>query len=286
MQYSEHRRGMLAVLVAAVLWSTGGLFIKLSSVDALTLSCLRCAYAALVFLVIFRKRVFLVNGRAMVNAGLYAGLLITFVYATKLTTAANAIFLQFTAPIYVLLLEPLLLKTRLERINVITVTVCFLGMALFFLGKLSPSHLYGNIFGLVSGVLFAGFLLGQRRNAAQYQESSIFWGNVLGALLCLPALLAAETALPATDLAITAYLGVVQIGISYAVFTYGLKRVLAVEGALLAMIEPVLNPVWVFLGYGERPSPGAIAGGIIILLAIAARTIVLERRRITTAKPR
>jgi len=276
---------MLAVLVAAVLWSTGGLFIKLSAIDALTLSCLRCAYAALVFLIIFRKRVLVVNGRALVNAALYAGLLVTFVYATKLTTAANAIFLQFTAPIYVLLLEPLLLKTRLERVNVITVIVCFFGMGLFFLGKLSPSGLQGNLFGLVSGVLFAGFLLGQRRNAPEYQESSIFWGNVLGAVLCLPALLSTGAALHSGDIMITVYLGVVQIGISYAIFTYGLKRVFAVEGALLAMIEPVLNPVWVFLGYGERPSPGAIAGGIIILIAIAARTIVVERRRIVLPKP-
>lgn len=274
---------MLAVLVSAVLWSTGGLFIKLSTVDALTLSCLRCAYAAVVFLIIFRSSVFTVNARALVNAALYAGLLVTFVYATKLTTAANAIFLQFTAPIYVLLLEPLLLKTRLERLNVITVVVCFLGMGLFFLGKLSPENLLGNILGLVSGVLFAGFLLGQRLNAPQYQESSIFWGNVLAALLCLPTLMAAPP-LHMSDIWITAYLGVVQIGVAYAIFTYGLKRVLAVESALLAMIEPVLNPVWVFLGYREQPSPGAIAGGIIILIAIAARTVILERYKNTSLK--
>lgn len=278
MQHTEHTKGLFAVLFAALMWSTGGIFIKLISYDAYTIAGLRSVFAAVVFLFIFRRSVFAVNRLAMLNAALYAGILICFVIATKKTTAANAIFLQFTAPLYVLILEPLLLKTRLERINVITICVCFLGMTLFFVGRLEPGHLSGNLIALFSGVCFAAFLLGQRKNAPQYHAAGIFWGNILIGLICLPALLHIPTVFSA-DFLMGTYLGIVQIGIAYAIFTYGLKRVHAVEGALIAMIEPVLNPVWVFLGYGERPSAGAIAGGILILAAIATRSIVAERRR-------
>lgn len=278
MQYTEHTKGLLAVLFAALMWSTGGMFIKLISYDAFTIAGLRSVFAAVVFLIIFRRTVFTVNRLALLNAALYAAILICFVIATKRTTAANAIFLQFTAPLYVLILEPLLLKTRLERINVFTICACFIGMSLFFIGELEPGHLSGNLIALCSGVCFAAFLLGQRKNAPQYHAAGIFWGNVLIGLICLPALIHIPTIFSA-DFLMGTYLGIVQIGIAYAIFTYGLKRVHAVEGALIAMVEPVLNPVWVFIGYGERPSAGAIAGGIIILVAIGVRSILIERRR-------
>jgi DME family drug/metabolite transporter len=278
MQYSEHTRGLLAVLFAALIWSTGGMFIKLISYDAYTIAGLRSAFAAIVFLVIFRRTVFTINWLTLFNAAMYAAILTFFVIATKRTTAANAIFLQFTAPLYVLILEPLLLKTRLERINVLTIGVCFVGMSLFFIGKLDPGHLSGNLIALCSGICFAAFLLGQRKNAPQYHAAAIFWGNILIGLICLPALLQIPTIFSA-DFLMGTYLGIVQIGIAYAIFTYGLKRVHAVESALIAMVEPVLNPVWVFIGYGEQPSPGAITGGLLILVAIATRSILIERRR-------
>lgn len=278
MTHNEHTKGIAAILLAALLWSTGGVFIKLITLDAFTIAGLRSVFAAIVFLVIFRKSVFAVNKLALLNIATYAGMLICFVVATKRTSAANAIFLQFTAPIYVLILEPLLLKTRLERINVITIAVCFLGMSLFFVDQLSPAHLEGNLMALLSGVCFGGFLLGQRKNAPQYHAASIFWGNVVIGIFCLPMLFSPEIYLH-NNLAMSAFLGIVQIGIAYAIFTYGLKRVLAVESALIAMIEPVLNPVWVLIGYGEKPSVGAIAGGALILFAIATRTVIVERRR-------
>ena len=271
----EHRKGLIAVLIAAVLWSTGGIFIKLVSWDALQLSGLRSLFAALVFFVLYRKDIFPFNGFTIINSLFYAAVLILFVMATKLTTAANAIFLQYTAPIYVLFLEPLINKTPFQKINVYTILFCFAGMILFFVGEIKPGHMLGNIFALLSGVAFAAFLLGMRKNKPSYQVNTIFYGNILIFLICLP-FITKINEVNSSDVWMTSFLGICQIGIAYAIFSFGLQRVYAIEASLLSMIEPVLNPVWVFLGYGEIPSYFAIIGGIIIISAISTRAFILE----------
>ncbi len=272
---AEHQKGIVAVLAAALLWSTGGIFIKLVTFDAMQISFFRGLFAAIVFVIIFKKEIFYANGFTFINALLYSAILILFVLATKMTTAANAIFLQYTAPIYVLIFEPLINKTKYEKINIVTITVCFIGMIMFFLSKLSPGSKEGNIIALLSGVAYAAFLLGMRKNKKEYQFSSIFYGNIIVALICLPYIFNL-TNINLPNLLMVSYLGVFQIGIAYAVFSYGLRRVYAIEASLISMIEPVLNPVWVFLGYGEVPSFTAIIGGIIIISAISVRTFILE----------
>ena len=276
---AEHRKGILAVIAAALLWSTGGIFIKLISLNALQLSCIRSIFAALVFMVLFKKKLLEVNGLTFLNAIFYAAILILFVIATKMTTAANAIFLQYTAPIYVLFLEPLINKTKYQLINVITIIFCFIGMTLFFVGELSPGHMEGNIIALLSGVAFAAFLIGMRKNRPEYQFSAIFYGNVMISLVCLPSIFTIEF-LPLSDFGMIVFLGIFQIGLAYAVFSYGLKRVYAIEASLISMIEPVLNPVWVFIGYGEVPAFLSIVGGIIIVTAISIRAFILESQSI------
>ena len=273
---SEHQKGLLYVLTAALLWSTGGLFIKLISFTAMQLSFFRCSIAAITFALLFRKRILLLNKLSITNSFIYAIVLITFVIATKTTTAANAIFLQATAPIYVLIFEPILTKTKYERINVITVGICVLGMILFFVGKLEPGHLEGNLIALISGITFAAFFLGMKRNDQQYQQSSIFWGNIIVALVCIPFLSALEI-ITFSDLWMVTFLGVFQIAFAYAFFASGLKRVIAVEASIISMVEPVLNPVWVFIGYGETPTVTAIIGGLIILGAIIVRSLITGR---------
>ncbi len=271
----EHQKGILAVIAAALLWSTGGLLIKLVTFDAIQISFFRSFFAALVFLILFKKEILYANGFTFINALLYSALLIFFVIATKTTTAANAIFLQYTAPIYVLIFEPLINKTRYEKINIITIIVCFGGMVLFFIGKFSPGYETGNIFALLSGLAYAAFLIGMRKNKKEFQFSSIFYGNVIVSLICLSSVFHLSNITPANLMMVT-FLGVFQIGIAYAIFSYGLKRVLAIEASLMSMLEPTLNPVWVFLGYGEVPSPTAITGGIIIIAAISIRAFIVE----------
>ncbi len=271
----EHQIGLLAVFTAALMWSTGGLFVKLVTFNAMQISFFRCSIAALVFAVLFRKRLLQVNMLTFVNAFFYASVLTAYVIALKLTTAANAIFLQSTAPIYVLIFEPILLKTSYNRINIITIIVCIIGMFFFFLGKISPEHLEGNLVALFSGIMFAALFLGLRKNDNKYQLSSIFYGNIIVALICIPFLSGIEN-VNFSNLWMVSFLGVFQIGLAYAVFSYGLSRVLAIEASIISLVEPVLNPVWVFIGYGEIPSFMAIVGGIIILSAITLRTVVLE----------
>jgi len=278
---SEHRKGIIAIVIAALLWSTGGLFIKLISLDAYQLSFYRSIFSALTFAVLFRRKVFVFNTAVLLNGLFYAGILILFVIATKLTTAANAIFLQYTAPIYVLIFEPLILKTKLKAINVISVIISFIGMTLFFVGEISPSHLEGNLVALLSGICFAAFLIGIRKSSEEFRVPSIFWGNIFIPLICFNSVYP-EFNIDMTNFLMVAYLGIFQIGLAYAIFTYSIKRIEGIEAALIAMIEPVMNPIWVYLGYGEKPSPFAILGGLIILSTITIRTIITEKRRLNS----
>ena len=272
-QLSEHKKGLLFVFIAAVLWSSGGLFIKLISLNAMQLSFFRAGIAALTFALIFRKRILIINKFTFINSVFYSLVLISFVVATKTTTAANAIFLQATAPIYVLIFEPLINKTKYEKSNIITVAVCFVGMLFFFIGELEPGHLEGNLVALFSGIMFASFFLGMKKNDIKHQQSSIFFGNVLVTIISIPFILSLDT-ISFDDFWMLGYLGVFQIAIAYAFFASGLKRVFAVEASIISMIEPVLNPVWVFFGYDEVPSFWAIIGGIIIISAILVKTLV------------
>lgn len=263
----DHQRGIFAVILAGIIWSTGGIFIKLISLNALQLSFFRSLLAAGVFLLLFRKEILKVNGLTILSAFLYAGILILFVTATKMTSAANAIFLQYTAPFYVLIFEPVLLKTKFEKSNLFILIICFTGMFLFFMGDFGEGYFLGNLVAVASGICFAGFLLTLRKNGNEYQSSSIFWGNMIIAGLCSVSLWSIAE-LKTNDLIMVSYLGIVQIGLAYAIFSFGLKRITAIEASLLSMIEPVLNPVWVYFGYGEKPPGYSIAGGIIIIFAL------------------
>ena len=273
----EHLKGIFAVFLTALLWSSGGLFIKLISLSPMQISFFRCLIAATVFILIFRKRVLRLNPLALLNSINYAIVLILFVYATKTTTAANAIFLQSTAPIYVLIFEPILTKTKYEKINIITIAVCFFGMILFFVGELSPGDINGNIAALLAGLAFAAFFLGMKKNEGKFGEASIFYGNILVSLFCIPFILELQT-LNTNDLAMVSFLGVFQIAVPYALFSYGIQRIKAVEASIISMFEPVLNPIWVFFGYGEIPKLNAIIGGIIIITAITVKTILSTMR--------
>jgi drug/metabolite transporter, DME family len=273
--FHEHQKGIMAVIVAAIIWSSGGILIKLITLQPMQLSFIRSILAASVFAMLFRRKALIFNGMTLVNGIFYSAILILFVIATKLTTAANAIFLQYTAPIYVLVFEPLINKTEFKKINLITIFVCFTGMILFFIGEITFEHIEGNIVALLSGIAFAAFLIGMRKNDHKYQFSTIFYGNILIAILCIPFL--GDFQVPGrSDFLMVSFLGIVQIGFAYAIFTYGLKRIHAIEASLIGMIEPVLNPVWVLIWYGEVPSVPAIMGGAIIIATITLKTIIQE----------
>lgn len=272
---------ILYVLAAALLWSTGGLFIKATPLDAFQLSFGRSLLAAVTVAVLTRREGFGVNGLTLVSSVLYAALLLLFVMANKLTTAANAIFLQYTAPVYVMVLEPLLFKERFRRADVFVVAACVAGMSLFFVGQLRPQDVEGNLTALASGACFALFLLSLRHRRASRvnRASSVIYGNLLLCLVTLPSFARVAGDLTTKDVLVVLYLGVVQIGVAYTLFTLGMARgVRSLDAGVVGYIEPMLNPVWVFLFLGERPSNWAVLGGTIIVAAVLAHTIALARR--------
>lgn len=272
-------RGRLLVASAALLWSTGGLFIKLVPLDALGVVFWRSVLTSAVLAAILRPARSAWRAASPLSMAVYAGMILTFVSATKLGTAANAIFLQYTAPFYVLLLSPLVLKEPLRRLDVAAIVVALAGMSLFFVGRLEAGALAGNLLGVASGVFFAGTVLLLRREAGGDGDPivTVILGNLLAAAIAAP--LASRLALDARGLLFAAYLGVVQMGLAYFLFVRGLATVTATEASLLGMLEPTFNPVWAFLGVGERPSAWALAGGAIVLSAVAARSVVAARVR-------
>jgi len=282
---------LLLVVGAAVLWSTGGLFIKAIQLSAFELSFGRSLLAAITIAIFTRREGFGINKISAVTSILYAALIILFVLATKLTTAANAIFLQYTAPVYVLLLEPVFYKEKFRGRDFITVALCLGGMTLFFVGKLRPQDISGNLLALASGVAFALFVLLMRHSKARdvNRASSAIYGNLIAVAICTPWFLgAAKRGISATDFACIAYLGIVQIGFAYLLFTLAMARgVRSLDAGIIGYIEPVLNPVWVFLFIGERPSGWAMIGGLIIVTSVIFHTLIeirAKRRRRVAAE--
>lgn len=272
---------LLFVVAAAVLWSTGGLFIKWTSLSGLQLSFGRSLLAAITVAIFTRHEGFGLNKVTALASVLYAALVLLFVLATKETTAANAIFLQYTAPVYLLILEPLLYKENFRSRDLITVTACVLGMSLFFIGKLPPQEVTGNLLGLASGFCFACYflLLRHSKSRAVNRASSVIYGNLLVVLIAAPVGLKVLPHMTRHDALSVLYLGVVQIGLAYTLFTVAMARgVRSVDAGIVGYVEPLLNPIWVFLVLGERPSAWALLGGSIIVVAVVCHTIIEARR--------
>jgi drug/metabolite transporter (DMT)-like permease len=269
-------RGAALVALAALLWSSSGLFIKVLPLGALQIAFVRSLTAAVTIALVVKLR----GGRpfprpdalALACAISYAGVLVCFVAATKLTTAANAIFLQFSAPIYLVFLEPRLAGRRVARRDLTAVALCLGAMALFFVGRLGAGTLSGNLLGVLAGLCLALFSLTLRLQRERRPEedpiSAIILGNLLVAALCAPLALPGLHPTP-LQAGILLYLGVFQIGVAYLFFNAGMKHLSATAAVVTGTLEAVLNPIWVFLGIGERPSAWALAGGLIILATIA-----------------
>jgi len=241
------------------------------------LSFFRSVFALLVVAWFTRSEGFGANRITVSASFLYAAVVILFVSATKQTTAANAIFLQYTSPMYLLIFEPLVYKEKFRSRDLITVLVCLGGMTLFFVGQLRPQDITGNILALASGLGFAAYLLFLRHPKARQvnRASSVIYGNLIVILIAAPWGLSAITSLDRYDTTSVIYLGVVQLGLSYVLFTHAMARgVRSLDAGIICYIEPVLNPVWVFLGIGERPSRWALLGGSIIIVAVIVHMLL------------
>lgn len=296
---------VVLVLSAVLLWSTGGMFIKLAkNLDAYQVTFFRSLLAGLTVLIITRRSGLRINGFGVMCSVIYATLLFLFVWATKHTTAANAIFLQYTAPVYILILAPFVIGEKFHLRDMATVIFCIAGMSLFFVGDLTIGDYQGNIAALGSGIFLglyimllkhprfvgapaAGLPVSAADASLRLQTerpylpiATVIYGNLLLALITLPMGLAAVPTITPLDMAAVGFLGIVQIGISYILFIKGVTGgTRPLDASIIGFIEPLLNPVWVFLFVGERPSNWAILGGIIIIATVVLHTLNQYRNR-------
>jgi DME family drug/metabolite transporter len=261
----------LYLVAAALLWSTAGAAMKVTALNGWQIAGGRSLIAALAVAMMVPASRVRPRAAVLAVAATNAVTVVSFVLATKLTTAANAIFLQETAPLWVLLLAPILLGERPSRGELLSVPVYAGGLALFFVDDLTAGHLTGKLLALGSGLAFGVTIVGLRR-LREEGPGALLWGSVLAAAAALP-LWGTGPAPRPVDLALLLFLGVFQLALAYVCFARGILGVSAVEASLLVLVEPVLNPIWTWLAVGERPGPWAIAGGAVVLAATAWRTL-------------
>jgi drug/metabolite transporter, DME family len=290
--------GALLVLAAAALWSTGGVGVKVANAEPLVVAGVR-SFFALVFMlgvlvVTMRRRgdsasvVFRLLRRPLVwaAAASYAVMVVTFCLSARRTTAANAIFIQYTGPVYVALLSTKLLGEKPSAGDYAAIVASLVGMALTFGGEMGGGRMSGNLLAILSSFGFAGLPLllrieEQRRAEPLAPLVAMSLGNAIAALVALPAAIRHPPADQRTWLVLIA-LGTIQIGLAYVLYGMAVRRLRALESSLLAMIEPVLSPIWVLLATGEKPSAMATIGGAIIVASVAANAIHRSLRQ----KPR
>ena len=273
-------KARLQLAAAAVLFSTGGAAIKATEFTAWQTTSLRSGIAALAIFGLAGEARRGWSRRAVIVGFAYAVCLTFFVLANRLTTAANTIYLQSTAPLYLALLAPWLLKEPTRRQDLVFMTAIGLGLAVFFLGTESPGAtapdpMRGNVMAVASGLFWAITVCGLRWMGAAGEEhgtaaAAVTSGNITAFLVALPfALPFGQHSL--RDWSLVAYLGVFQIAVAYILVTRALALIPALEASLILLIEPVLNPVWAWIVHGERPGPWALLGGAIILGATTSK---------------
>jgi drug/metabolite transporter (DMT)-like permease len=267
----------LLLLISALLWSLGGILIKSVQWNSLAVAGARSGIAFLVILAFCRKVPWRFSKLEIAGAVAYAATVILFVCATRLTTAANAIFLQYTAPIYVAVVGHWWLGERARRLDWLIIAIALGGIALFFIDQLTTDGLWGNILALASGVSFAAMVLLFRRNKAGAPIVSVLLGNFLATVVAIPFMIGSLPTV--TSWGPLLLLGVVQLGLPYVLYTNAIKRVTALEATLIPLIEPILNPIWVMIALGERPGPWAAAGGVLVVGAVFGRAAWMVRER-------
>ena len=263
----------IILIIAALMWSVGGLFIKLVDLSPVAITGTRSIAAALVFLLYLRTPQLYWNRYFIAGVISYAAMMLLYVFSIRLTTAANAIFLEFTAPIYVVILGYYILNERITIFDILSMFVIFSGMTLFFIDELSFYGFWGNIMAAVAGVCL-GVVTIMIRKEKESAFQIVLMGNILTALVCIPFMFAGLQETASTDWFIIFVLGIVQLGIPYILYAKALRKVKALDAILVSMIEPILNPFWVYIFVGEKMGEWALFGGILVLSGSIGRAII------------
>ena len=269
---AAHRRAVLLLVACVLLWSTSGVLIKQSSLSAIAIVGGRSAIAAVVLWLFVRRPHFTWSGPQVGGAIAYFFMVVFFVQATVLTSAANAILLQYTAPIWVAIFSYWFLGERLHRMDYVAIAVILAGMLLFFGDALTPAGLLGNVLAVLAGVAMAWMTLFMRKQKDSSTLEAVLLGNLLAAAVGLPFLF--MSSIQPLDWAIVGFLGVFQLGLPFILYATAIRSLSAIEAILISCLEPILNPILVFLVIGETPGPMAMAGGVIVLLAVLGRGVM------------
>jgi drug/metabolite transporter (DMT)-like permease len=274
-----HRKAVGLLLLAALGWSLAGVLFKLVDWPPLAAAGGRGLVSAIFLIAVGGRSLrFTFSPLQLGTAFVYTGCTVLFAIANKLTTAANAILLQYTAPVWIALFGAWLLNERASRADWLTIVASFFGMALFLYEGLQLNNLAGILVALASGMFFAALIMLLRKQKDGSSIESIILGNLLGFLIAIPAMWSAGVPSP-TSITALVVLGVVQLGIPYLLYARAIRHVSALEAALIPVIEPILNPVWVMLFIGERPTPLSLLGGIIVVGAVTWRAVDSIRNR-------
>lgn len=268
---TDRKKGIILLLVTATFWSFGGVLMKLVTWNGFAISGLRAIIAAMVIFPFIKKLEFKFTKGRILSILAYTGATTIYAVANKHTTAANAILLQYTAPIYAAILGHFFLKEKIHKRDIVAIVIILLGMILFVKDGLASGNLFGDFLALLSGISFAGVSVTLRLEKDNDPMQSVFWGNIVGFLIAIPFMRNLE--ITQSNIIGILALGIFQLGTAYVLYVKGIKYVTALEGVLIPMLEPILNPIWVMIFVGEKPGKFAIIGGIIIIVGVLLREI-------------
>ncbi len=275
----KRERAIAILILAGVLWSLGGVLIKSISWPPLAISGLRSGVAALVIYFFSRNNKITFTKSKILAACFYALVVTLFVIANKLTTAGNAILLQYTAPVYVALFGYMFLKEKSTIVDWVTIVILLIGLALFFIDDLTLDGITGNIFAVFSGMSFAALTLLLRKQKDDSPSDSVLLGNILTLIIGIPFISIGAT-IETKPIILVLILGVFQLGIPYVLYTTAIKHLTALDAIIFPIIEPILNPILVFLILGETLGPWAFLGGTMVLGGVILRAI-LQQKQVT-----
>lgn len=276
----KQRIAILQMTVCAALWSIAGILFKLIDWNPFVIAGFRALFAAAtvgIYMLVTKQRL-VMSKNVLISAFFLSATFFCFVSANKLTTAANAIVLQFTSPIFIMLLSAVLFRQKFKAADIVTALLTFCGIAVFFVGGLHDGHLTGDLVAVLAGVFMAGMFIFVSRTDQSEKMSGIFFGQALTALIGIPfAFFTRMTITPAAVISVIV-LGVVQIGIPYILLALATNHCPPLALSLIGALEPLLNPVWVMIFVGERPGVYSLIGGVIVIGAVTAQCILQDKK--------
>ena len=269
-------KAVLYIILAATLLSTGGIVLKYIDMNPMAIASARGFIATIVVWLYLKKPNFTFSKPQVIGAFSYSFMVTGFIIANKLTTATNAIVLQFTAPLWVVIIGALFFKERARWYDLLSILIVSLGMVLFFIDDVGGGSLAGNIVAILSGLALAGATIGMSLQKEGSPVETTLLGHMITFLIGLPFVFSANFTF--ANIAGILFLGIFQLGIAYILYAIAVKYLTPLEVILIMFLEPILNPIWVMLIHGEKPGIFALIGGVIIIVTVAIRSIYVNKK--------